>query len=215
MQLPKQVTLVAVTKNRTLDEILKVISEGVIHIGENRLQEAEQKLTQFPDRITKHFIGRLQKNKVARVVRLFDVIQSVNSLKLAQKIETECAKLFKTMPILIQVNTSREPQKSGCSFEETVELVKAIAKLPHLRIQGLMTIAVQSEDPEKVRACFRLLKNLFDEIVQQKIPGVEMKWLSMGMSDDYEIAIEEGANMVRLGRILFTDWVDALGPHLQ
>lgn len=130
------------------------------------------------------------------------MIQSVDRLKLAQKIDSECEKIGKTMPILIQVNTSNEPQKGGCKPEETEVLIKEVAKLKRLEIQGLMTIAVYSDDTEKVRACFRTLKHLFDTV---KIPGVQMNILSMGMSKDYPLAIEEGSNMVRIGRGLFID----------
>lgn len=197
------VTIVAVTKNRSLPEIQEIIAGGITDIGENRLQEAKEKLPQLPKSIIKHFIGHLQTNKVAEVIRLFDVIQSVDRLKLAQKIDREAEKLDKKMPILIQVNTSGESQKSGCVPEEAESLIREAAKLKHLQIQGLMTIAIHSDDKEKVRACFRKLKSLFEQIQQKKIPNVQMQTLSMGMSEDYPLAIEEGANMVRIGRKLF------------
>ncbi len=194
--MPNASRLIAVTKNRSVKEIKTILAKGVTEIGENRVQEAQTKFPELPTGVTKHFIGRLQTNKVRDAVKLFEMIQSVDSLRLAQTIERECAKLGKTMPVLIQVNTSGEAQKGGCAPEEAPELVRAAKELPHLRIEGLMTVAVESEDKEKVRQCFRVLKALFDGIGG-------LKWLSMGMSGDYEIALEEGANMLRIGRKLF------------
>ncbi|MBU0577554.1 YggS family pyridoxal phosphate-dependent enzyme [Patescibacteria group bacterium] len=188
----RKVVIVAVTKNRSIDEINELIEAGVTDIGENRWQEAKNKLKNISADITKHFIGRLQTNKVRDVVAYFDMIQSVDSFKLAKKISDECAKIDKTMPILIQVNTSNEPQKGGVSPEDVEKLIEHISKLPNIQIQGLMTIGLSGD-----RGCFQALKQLFDTI---KIP---MKYLSMGMSSDYQIAIEEGANMVRIGRKLF------------
>jgi pyridoxal phosphate enzyme (YggS family) len=200
-----KVKIVAVTKNRTISEINEAIEAGITNIGESRLQEAKEKIPHLPKNITKHFIGRLQTNKVSEVIRLFDVIQSVDSLKLAQKISEECIKIGKTMPILIQVNTSGEPQKGGVKPEELMELIKKVSELPNIKIEGLMTIAIDSEIEGKVRECFRLLKELFESAKSNfdfRSSKFDFKWLSMGMSGDYKIAIEEGANMVRIGRAL-------------
>jgi len=202
-EIEDKITLVAVTKNRTAEEIREAVRAGVTGIGENRLRELPELL---PD-ITKHFIGRLQTNKVREVVRLFDVIQSVDRLKLAQKIDKECEKVGKVMPVLIQVNTSNEPQKGGVAVGDAEDLVKAVSKLKNIRIRGLMTLAIRSDDENKVRACFKKLKKLFDQI---KNPEFEIRTpdfdiLSMGMSEDYRIAIEEGATMIRLGRGVFED----------
>ena len=147
------------------------------------------------------------------MVRLFDMIQSVDSLKLAQKIDQECKKINKIMPVLIQVNISDEPQKGGVPIDDAVSLIQEISKLKNLQIQGLMTLAIHSADEKKVRTCFRKLKQLFDQMknVKCKIEceirnqKCKMKYLSMGMSEDYQIAIEEGANMVRIGRGIFGD----------
>lgn len=196
------VTIVAVTKNRSVTDIEELLGAGVTDIAESRLQEARVKLSELPEGIVKHFIGPLQRNKVREVVALFDVIQSVDRLKLAQKIDAECKKIGKIMPILVQVNTSNESQKGGCKPEETEPLIREVAKLKNVEIQGLMTIAINSDDNEKRRGCFRLLKGLFDSI---NIPTVQMKILSMGMSKDYPLAIEEGATMVRIGRGLFIE----------
>ena len=202
-QTDREIRIIAVTKARTPEQVLKAIEAGITDIGENRLQEAQTKIDQLPKEIIKHFIGHLQTNKVREVVALFNMIQSVDSLKLAQKIDAECEKVGKIMPVLIEVNTSNEPQKSGVALTEATVLIRTISQLAHVRVEGLMTVAVHSEDEERVRSCFRALKNLFDEIATKSIPNVEMKWLSMAMSEDYTIAIEEGANMVRIGRGIF------------
>jgi len=201
------VKLVAVTKNRTIKEIHEAIEAGITDIGENRIQEAKEKLPKLPKTITKHFIGRLQSNKVREAVRLFDVIQSVDSLKLAQKIDKECEKIGKIMPILIQVNTSDEPQKGGVPIGNASNLIKEASELKNIQIHGLMTLAVHSADENKVRACFRKLKKLFDKIKNSNFEfrTSSFEFLSMGMSEDYRIAIEEGANMVRIGSGIFRD----------
>ena len=197
------VALMAVTKDRTVPEILEAIEAGITDIGENRLRE----LPELPKNITKHFIGRLQTNKVREVVRLFDVIQSVDSMKLAQKIDKECEKIGKTMPILIQINTSGEPQKGGVPIGDAEDLIKEASRLKNIQIQGLMTLAVHSSDENKVRTCFRKLKQLFDKIKNSsfEIRGPSFDVLSMGMSGDYRIAINEVATMIRLGRGVFVD----------
>ena len=203
----KPIKLVAVTKNRTIDQIHQAIKAGITDIGENRIQEAKEKLPHIPKTITKHFIGRLQTNKVRDVVQLFDVIQSVDSLKLAQKINQECEKIKKTMPILIQVNTSDEPQKVGVSPDDAISLIKEVSELKNIKIQGLMTLAIHSYDDNEVRACFQKLKQLFDKIKNSSFEFriSSFEFCSMGMSEDYQIAIKEGANMVRIGRGIFGD----------
>lgn len=197
----EEVTIVAVTKNRSLNEVNELINSGATNIGESKWQEAKEKIGKITG-VTKHFIGRLQTNKVKDVVGNFDMIQSVDSLKLARKINEECRKIKKVMPILIQVNTSNEEQKGGVKPEDTIALIKKIADMDNIKIEGVMTIGLNSNNEERIRSCFRLLKELFDKCNAQKIP---MKYLSMGMSSDYKLAIEEGANMIRVGKILFTD----------
>ncbi|MBU0727833.1 YggS family pyridoxal phosphate-dependent enzyme [Patescibacteria group bacterium] len=204
-EIDEGITIVAVTKNRSIDEINGLIKSGITDIGENRWQEAKEKIDLIPTGVTKHFIGHLQTNKVREVVTAFDMIQSVDSLKLAQKISDECGKIAKTMPILIQVNTSNEPQKSGIAPGEALNLAKKASELANIKVQGLMTIGVNSSDEEEVRACFKLLKDLFDEIKNSSFEfrTSSFEFISMGMSFDYKIAIQEGANMVRIGRKLF------------
>jgi len=200
------VKIIAVTKKRTIAEIDEAIRAGITDVGESRLQEAKEKIPNLPAEITKHFIGRLQTNKVYEVVRLFDVIQSVDSLKLAEKISDECGKIKKTMPILIQVNTSGESQKGGVYPDELMELIEKVSELPNIRIEGLMTIAVDSDNEDEARKCFRLLKELFESVKSNfdfRFSKFDFKWLSMGMSGDYKIAIEEGSNMVRIGGGIF------------
>jgi len=214
----KKVKIIAVTKGRSTTEIRDAMNAGITDIGENRIQEAKEKLpkihkmhhsalSSWPKgkaqtkykKITKHFIGRLQTNKVRDAVRLFDMIQSVGSLKLAQKISQECGKIEKTMPILIQVNTSNELQKGGVAPDELDKLIKQVSELPNIRIEGLMTIAIVSDDKDEVRRCFKKLNEKYKNLKSK----FDFKWLSMGMSGDYKIAIEEGANMVRIGRGIF------------
>ncbi len=198
----EEITLVAVTKTVPAEVINQAIRAGVRIIGENRVQEARQKQPEVLP-VTWHMIGVLQTNKVKYAVRLFQMIQSVDRLPLAQEIEKRCQKENKVMPVLVEVNTSGEATKSGCQPEETLELVAQISELPHLRVQGLMTIGLFSRDEKAVRRCFVTLRNLAEQIRSQHIPGVSMDILSMGMSSDFEWAIEEGSTMVRIGTAIF------------
>ncbi len=167
------VTLIAVTKGRNLNEIQEAITAGITHIGENRLQEAKEKLPHLPKNITKHFIGHLQSNKVREVVALFDVIQSVDSLKLAQKINDECQKIDKVMPILIQVNISNEPQKGGLPPNEVIELIEMTKDLPNIHIEGLMAIGERTDDEKVAINGLRKLRTLCYEL--QKKPRNRIK----------------------------------------
>lgn len=195
--------IIAVTKNRSINEINEVINCGITNIGENRLQEAKGKFSELRQNATKHFIGRIQTNKIKDIVRLFDVVQSIDSIKAAKKIDLECVKINKVMPILIQINTSNEGQKGGIDINNTESFIKEASKLHNIKIEGLMTIAVNSNDEDMVKNCFKRLKILFDQIKQKNIPNVNMKWLSMGMSGDYKLALLEGANMLRIGTSIF------------
>ena len=197
----RKVDIVGVTKNHSIKDITELIEAGVVHIGENRWQEAKDKLYQIPSSVTKHFIGHLQTNKAKEVVRGFDMIQSIDSFKLAKKINDECQKIGKVMPILIQVNTSNEPQKSGIKPEEALNLLEEVYPLPNIELRGLMTIGINSENDKDIRQCFKTLKRLFDKLKQTNFQKLEI--LSMGMSNDYKIAIEEGSTMVRIGTRLF------------
>ncbi|MGH1362600.1 MAG: YggS family pyridoxal phosphate-dependent enzyme [Calditrichia bacterium] len=197
------VTLIGVSKTFDAEVINAAIDAGVEHIGENRIQEFRDKSDAIDRPVKKHFIGHLQRNKVKYAVKLFDMIQSVDNIALAEEIHARCAKLNRQMPVLIEVNTSGEPQKIGCDPGSALTLLKAIDRLPNLNVQGFMTIAIYSEDKERVRPCFRLLKELYDEAGTFELNHADIKTLSMGMSGDFQVAIEEGANMVRIGSALF------------
>lgn len=198
-----QAEIVVVTKTQPIESTLEAIEAGATILGENRIQEAEDKFPRLPSSISKHLIGHLQKNKVNKAVKLFDLIETVDSYPLAEKINQACEKLNKSMPIFIQVNTSEEEQKSGIEPEKTVELIKKCAQLKHIQITGLMTIAKLSQDSEEQRKCFQSLKLLYNKVIQLNIKNVELKHLSMGMSNDYQIALEEGSTLVRIGTGIF------------
>lgn len=204
---PQEITFVAVTKFASLEDIKEAIALGVSHIGENKVQEAKRKFSELPCelRITRHMIGHLQSNKAKEAVRIFDCIQSVDSEKLAMAIDKEAGALKKTTDILIQVNTSGEAQKFGISKDLALGLLEKTVLLKHVNVTGLMTIGPLTEDETAVRNCFKELRLLRDRIVKEfsGAGNVQMKFLSMGMSLDYKIALEEGSNMVRIGSRIF------------
>ena len=202
---PEDITLVCVTKFATVSMIEEALQSGIAHIGENKVQEALKKYSALKTKVTRHMIGHLQTNKVKDALDIFDVIQSVDSLKLAQELDKQAVKLNKTTDILIQVNTSNEGQKSGVGPDETLSLIEGILKLTHVRILGLMTMAMLTKDEQAIRGCFKELRALKVEADKkfEGAPRFSMQYLSMGMSGDYTIAIEEGANMVRVGTAIF------------
>ena len=202
-QLPGGVQLVAAAKTRQPEEILEAVEAGVKIVGENYVQEAERAYQAVGDRAEWHFIGYLQKNKVIKAVGLFDMIETVDSVGIAREIDKGCAKIGKTMPVLIEVNSGRERQKSGVLPENAEQLSKEISALKNIRVMGLMTMGPRSGNPEDSRPYFVETRRLFENIRQLELPYVEMRYLSMGMSNSYKIAIEEGANMVRLGSMIF------------
>ena len=199
----EEVTLVCVTKEVSADEAKEAISLGVQDVGENRVQDALTKYQAIGPSVNWHMIGHLQTNKAKQAVKIFDLIHSVDSLKLAEQLDKEAGKLEKKQDILIQVNTSGEESKFGVEEKEVVPLVKAAANLKNLRIKGLMTMAPFVDEPEKTRAHFKRLRFLAERIASMSIEGVVMHYLSMGMSQDFEVAIEEGANLVRIGSSIF------------
>lgn len=201
---PKEITLVAVTKYATAKAIQEALGAGIKDVGENKVQMALEKFPQLKSNATKHLIGHLQTNKARYAVKVFDLIQSVGSLKLAQEINKEALKIGKVMDILIQVNTSKEEQKFGADKNEVLALVGSIAQLKNLKIRGLMTMAPYTENKNVIRSCFRDLRLIRDQVTRQ-LSHVDMKYLSMGMSGDYEIALEEGSNMVRIGSAIFKE----------
>ncbi|MDY3275875.1 MAG: YggS family pyridoxal phosphate-dependent enzyme [Agathobacter sp.] len=199
----KEVTLIAVSKTKPVEMLQTIYDAGSRDFGENKVQEMCDKIEQLPTDIRWHMIGHLQTNKVKYIVGRVSLIHSVDSLHLAQEIEKQAAKLDVIVPILIEVNIAEEESKFGIHKEETISLVREVAALPHIRIQGLMTIAPYVENPEDNRACFRGIKQLSVDIARENIDNVSMDCLSMGMTGDYEVAIEEGATMVRVGTGIF------------
>lgn len=198
------VKLMLVSKTVPVERILKTVELGHKLYGENKVQELSDKVPRLAEEnIEFHFIGHLQSNKVKRCLELATMIHSVDRISLAQELSGQLVKMNKEMDILIQVNTSHEESKFGVHPDEVINLVEAVAKLPHLRIKGLMTLAKFSSLEDEVRPCFKMLKQLSNQIESKNIPNVEMKELSMGMSSDYRIAIEEGATIVRVGTAIF------------
>lgn len=200
---PKEVTLIAVSKTKPMEMIEEAIACGKREFGENKAQEMKEKCDRLPKDIKWHFIGHLQTNKVKYVVGRAFLIHSVDSYHLAEVIEAESAKREVVSRILIEVNVAQEESKFGLKLEETLELIEKISKLPHIRIEGLMTIAPFVENPEDNRVVFRKLRELSVDIASKNIDNVSMDVLSMGMTNDYEVAIEEGATYVRVGTGIF------------
>jgi len=202
-ELPEGVQLVAAAKTRTPEEILEAIQAGLTIIGHNYVQEAERAFEAIGPKAKWHMIGHLQSNKAKKAVRIFDMIETVDSIKLAKAIDKACANINKSMPVLIEINSGEEPQKAGVMPADAVSLVKEISELANLRTVGLMTMGPFSGDPEDARPYFQKTRQLFNDIDQANLPGVEMRYLSMGMSNSYRVALEEGANLVRIGTRIF------------
>ena len=202
-ELPEGVTLLAAAKERSADEISKAIRAGITIIGENYLQDALRVINKVKEKAQWHFIGHLQTNKVKKVIDIFDLIESVDSLKLAKEIERCCMRRDKVMPVLIEVNSGEEDQKNGVAPMDVEKLAREISALNYIKIMGLMTMGPRFGDPEQARPYFRKTREIFDQIRDLRLPNVEMRWLSMGMTNSYKIAIEEGANLVRVGTKIF------------
>ncbi|MFC1902262.1 YggS family pyridoxal phosphate-dependent enzyme [Chloroflexota bacterium] len=202
-ELPETVQLVAAAKTRKPAEILEAIAAGISIIGENYVQEAAKACEIIGDRADWHFIGHLQKNKVKKAVEIFDMIETVDSAEIAGEIDKRCAQIGKTMPVLIEINSGREKQKSGVFPEYAEQLAAEISTLSNIRVMGLMTMGPRSGHPEDSRPYFIKTRKIFERIRQANLPNVEMKYLSMGMTNSYKIALEEGANMVRIGSRIF------------
>ncbi len=202
-ELPEEVELVAATKTRTADEVLEAVAAGIKIIGQNYVQEAEAIYPAIGKKARWHFIGHLQKNKVKKAVRLFDTIETVDSVELAKEIDKRCAQMGKVMPVFIEINSGKEPQKAGVLPEKTEGLVKAIAPLPNIKVMGLMTMGPRFGNPEDSRPYFITTRKIFERIKALAIPNVEMRYLSMGMTNSYKVALEEGANLVRIGTLIF------------
>jgi len=198
------VKLVAVSKTIGVEPIRQAVAAGAMALGENRVQEASSKrplLSELP--VEWHLIGSLQKNKANRAVEIFDWIESLDDLELAAKLDNACERLNKRMPVLIQVNVGREASKSGIAEEEAAEFAGRVSAFTHLEVRGLMAIPPYSEDPEESRPYFIRLREMAERIENQRLTRVSMKELSMGMSHDFPVAIQEGATLVRVGTAIF------------
>jgi pyridoxal phosphate enzyme (YggS family) len=200
---PQEIKLVAVTKTATLEQIKEAINEGVKIIGENKVQEAMEKYQVLTTEVKWHLIGHLQTNKVKYAVEIFDLIHSVDSIKLAKEIDKRSVQFKKIIDVLIEINISGEETKYGYNPEKVEAFLKEISEFSGIRVRGLMTIAPISKNKEEVRPYFRRLRELSERIRDKNIKNIKMDYLSMGMTDDFEIAIEEGTNMVRIGRGIF------------
>ena len=200
---PKEVTLISVSKTKPVSMLQEAYDAGSRDFGENKVQEIMDKVPQLPSDIRWHMIGHLQRNKVKYIVDKVALIHSVDSLRLAETIEHEAARHNVTVPVLIEVNVAQEESKFGLKTEEVLSLVESVAVFPHIHIEGLMTIAPYVEDPEENRGIFCQLKKLSVDIAAKNINNVNMSVLSMGMTGDYQVAVQEGATMVRVGTGIF------------
>jgi hypothetical protein len=200
---PEEVSLVAISKTMGPERVREAVDAGLKLFGENRLQEAAPKIEALTGDITWHMVGHLQRNKVKKAVALFDMIQSVDSYDLAVEIDRRSSEMGKTMEVLVEVNTSAEETKFGGRPQDSVDLVERMSHLNGIAVRGLMTIGAFTDDEGAVRNCFVTLRELARKTQEAGISGVEMRYLSMGMTSDFEIAIEEGSNMVRIGTAIF------------
>ena len=203
-ELPDGVELVAAAKTRTAEEILEAIQAGIKIIGENYVKEAREAYKLVGKGAKWHFIGTLQKHNVRRnMLEIFDMIETVDSLDIAREIDKRCAQIGKIMPILIEVNSGREPQKSGVLPDDAEQLVRDISSLGNIKVTGLMTMGPRFGNPEDSRPYFVETRKIFDKIKGLGLPNVEMGYLSMGMTNSYKVALEEGANIIRIGTRIF------------
>ncbi len=207
---PKEIILIGVSKNASVEKVNEALRCGLKHIGENRVQEALKKfplIDQSHHKVIKHMIGHLQTNKVKSALPLFELIQSVDSFKVAREIDKQAFQLNRIVDVLIQINTSQEKQKFGLPSQKTKITLEQMIPLKHIHIQGLMTMAPFTEDETQIHLCFSQLREMRDELnkIFAGLKQIDLRYLSMGMSHDYEIALKEGANMLRIGRAIFEE----------
>jgi len=202
-ELPEGVKLVAAAKTRTPGEIKEAIEAGLEIVGQNYVQEAEIAWQEIGSCVKWHMIGHLQSNKAKIAARIFDMIETIDSMKLASVLDRVCADINKVMPVLIEINSGEETQKAGVLPMDAVPLIQAMSGFKNIRVMGLMTMGPFSDDPEDARPYYRRTRQLFDELKAMNIHNLEMRYLSMGMSDSYRVAVEEGANLVRIGTMIF------------
>ena len=207
-ELPDGVEVVAAAKARTPEEVLEAVRAGIKIVGENYVKEAKEAYKLVGTRAKWHFIGTLQKHNIRRnMLEIFDMIESVDSLEIAREIDRRCAQIGKIMPILIEVNSGREPQKSGVLPEDVERLVREISSLRNIKVMGLMTMGPRFGNPEDSRPYFVETRRIFEKVKWLKLPNVEMTYLSMGMTNSYKVALEEGANIIRIGTKIFGERV--------
>jgi PLP dependent protein len=201
--IPPEVLLLAAAKTRSLEEVEAVIRAGVTHIGYNYIQEALPIVQAVGSQATWHMIGHLQSNKAKLAAQHFDMIETIDSWRLMQALDRHCADMKKTMPVLVEINSGREANKTGVMPKDVDELVQRMSALEHIHVEGLMTMGPRFGDPEDSRSYFKATREAFERLAAKNWPNVEMRYLSMGMSNSYRIAIEEGANIIRIGTTLF------------
>ena len=202
-ELPDGVELVAAAKAKLPEEVLEAVQSGIKMVGENYVQEAEKAYEMVGNKAKWHFIGRLQKNKVKKAVKMFDMIETVDSVEIAREIDKWCEQISKVMPVLVEINSGEEEQKSGVLPSDAEQLIREISGLKNIMVMGLMTMGPRFGNPEDSRPYFIKTREIFDRIKKLGLANVEMKYLSMGMTNSYKVAIEEGANIVRIGTKLF------------
>ncbi len=202
-ELPFGVQLVAAAKTMEVSQVMEAIQAGVNIIGENYIQEADAKYGAIGDRVKWHFIGHLQRNKVKKAVAIFDMIETVDSVEIAAAVSKRCKEIGKVMPVLIEINSGAEEQKSGVLPQNALAFIEEISRLPGIKIMGLMTMGPLTGEPEDARPYFVKTREVFEYIKGLDLTGVEMKYLSMGMTNSYKVAIQEGANIVRIGSKIF------------
>jgi hypothetical protein len=200
---PDEIKLIAVSKNFSVEDIKEAVAAGVTALGENRVQEAREKIDQLGNIAEWHLIGHLQTNKVKYIINRLYWVHSLDRISLAEEISKRAAAAGLTINVLVQVNIAEEESKFGLKKEEVEGFIRKVSQMQGFKVRGLMTIAPFVENPEEVRPVFRELKNLFDNLKALQIPNVDLEYLSMGMSGDFEVAVEEGANMVRIGTAIF------------
>ena len=205
-ELPDGIEVVAAAKARTPEEVLEAVQAGIKIIGDNYVKEAKEAYELVGKRAQWHFIGTLRKHNVRKAaLEVFDMIETVDSLEIAREIDKKCAQIGRIMPILIEVNSGREPQKSGVLPEDAERLVREISGLGSIKVMGLMTMGPSFGNPEDFRPYFIETRRVFERIKGLKLPNVEMRYLSMGMTNSYKVAIEEGANIIRIGTRIFAE----------
>jgi pyridoxal phosphate enzyme (YggS family) len=200
---PPWVTVVAAAKGRASAEIEAAIAAGITHIGYNYVQEAQVTVPPLRTEVRWHMIGHLQRNKINKAIQMFDMIETVDSIQLATALDEHCAAIGIVMPVLIEINSGREPAKTGILPEEIGDLLPDLVELKHIQVQGVMTMGPRFGDPEQARPYFQTARHVFDTLSTCKMPNITVRYLSMGMSNSYQIAIEEGANIIRIGTAIF------------